>query len=116
MKAEGIEFDLPQKLKSEHGTSRRSPNHFEGSSLLSCGGFNTFDLPQGVPLAFMLNLRTIRACPMRKIGMKALLTILTLNRSSRGQPDWDLIIITVSTIVTIVLVGLYIYGKSTARW
>jgi hypothetical protein len=64
----------------------------------------------------MLKLRTIGACPMRKLGMKALLTILTLNRSSRSQPDWHLIIITVSTIVTIGLVGLYIYGKSTARW
>jgi hypothetical protein len=61
-------------------------------------------------------LRAIMAHRMRKIGMKALLTILTLNRSSRRQPDWDLIIITVSTIVTIGLVGLYIYGRSAAGW
>jgi hypothetical protein len=53
---------------------------------------------------------------MRKIGMKALLTILTLNGSSRRQPDWDLIITIVSTVVTIGLVGLYIYSNSTALW
>ena len=64
----------------------------------------------------MLKPRTIRAHPMPKIGMKAFLTILTLNRSSRRQPEWDVIIITVSTIVTIGLVALYIYGKTAAHW
>jgi len=53
---------------------------------------------------------------MPRVGMKALLAILTLNRSGRRRPDWDLIIIAASTVVTIVLVGLYVYGKSTARW
>ena len=53
---------------------------------------------------------------MRRFGMKALLTILTVNRSSKRQPDWDLIIIMASTIVTVGLVALYAYGKATARW
>ena len=53
---------------------------------------------------------------MRKVGMKALLTLLALNRSSRQQPDWDRIIIAASTVVTISLVALYAYGKATSRW
>ena len=54
---------------------------------------------------------------MPKAGMKALLAILALNRSSRQQqPDWDRIVIAASTVVTIGLVALYIYGKATSRW
>ena len=53
---------------------------------------------------------------MPKVGMKALLAILTLNRSSRRQADWDRIIIAASTVVTIGLVALYAYGKATSRW
>jgi hypothetical protein len=64
-----------------------------------------------------MNDPTIRACPMPKAGMKALLAILALNRSSRQQqPDWDRIVIAASTVVTIGLVALYIYGKATSRW
>ena len=53
---------------------------------------------------------------MPKAGLKALLAILSLNRSGKRLPDWDLIIIAASTVVTLGLVGLYIYGKFTARW
>jgi len=53
---------------------------------------------------------------MPRSGMKALLTVLALNRSSRKQPDWDRIIIAASTIVTVGLVALYAYGKATSRW
>ena len=53
---------------------------------------------------------------MRKVGMKALLTMLALNRSNGRQPNWDRIVIAASTAVTIGLVALYLYGKSSARW
>jgi hypothetical protein len=59
--------------------------------------------------------RTIRAYPMPKVGMKAVLTMLALSRSGR-QPDWDRIVIVASTVVTIGLIALYVYGKATARW
>jgi hypothetical protein len=58
----------------------------------------------------------IRAFPMRRFGMKALLTILTVSRSSKRGPDWDLIIIMASTLVTVGLVALYVYGKVATRW
>ena len=76
------------------------------------------DLPQGNPATAVIvePSHTIRAFPMRRFGMKALLTILTVNRSSKREPDWDLIIIMASTIVTVGLVALYAYGKATARW
>ena len=48
--------------------------------------------------------------------MKALLTLLTVNRANRRAPDWDLIIIAASTAVTLGLVALYAYGKATGRW
>jgi hypothetical protein len=60
--------------------------------------------------------RAIRAYPMPKVGMKAVLTMLALNRSGRRQPDWDRIVIVASTVVTIGLIALYAYGKATARW
>ena len=53
---------------------------------------------------------------MSRFGSKALLTFLTLNRSHRGQPNWDRGIIILSTTVTIGLVALYVYGKATSRW
>jgi hypothetical protein len=60
--------------------------------------------------------RTMRAYPMPKVGMKAVLTMLALNRSSGRRPDWDRIVIVASTMVTIGLIALYVYGKATARW
>jgi hypothetical protein len=53
---------------------------------------------------------------MPKVGMKAVLTMLALNRSGRRPLDWDGIVIVASTVVTIGLVALYAYGKATARW
>jgi hypothetical protein len=52
---------------------------------------------------------------MPKTGIKALLTILALNRSSRPL-DWDRVIIAGSTIVTSGLVALYAYAKVAAQW
>lgn len=53
---------------------------------------------------------------MRRFAMKALFTVLNLNRAERSRIDWDRRVLIVSTAVTIGLVALYIFGKSTARW
>jgi hypothetical protein len=48
--------------------------------------------------------------------MKALLSLLALNRTREQRPHWDRIILMFSTAVTVGLVVLYVYGKRTARW
>ncbi|MGY4514356.1 hypothetical protein [Bradyrhizobium sp. USDA 3650] len=53
---------------------------------------------------------------MRRFAMKALFTALNLNRAERSGIDWDRTILIVSTAVTIGLVALYVFGKSTSRW
>jgi hypothetical protein len=53
---------------------------------------------------------------MRKFAMKAIFTFLALDRAEGKRLDWDRIILIFSTCVTIGLVALYIYGKSTSRW
>ncbi|MBR0726923.1 hypothetical protein JQ612_05795 [Bradyrhizobium manausense] len=53
---------------------------------------------------------------MRRFAMKALFTILNLNREERTRIDWDRTAIVASTAVTLGLVALYIYGKATSRW
>jgi hypothetical protein len=53
---------------------------------------------------------------MPKPGIKALFAVLTLNRMKSKRPDWDRIIIACSTLVTIGLVALYVYGKVSSRW
>lgn len=53
---------------------------------------------------------------MRRFAMKALFTALSLNRAERTQVDWDRRILVFSTAVTIGLIALYVFGKSTARW
>jgi hypothetical protein len=53
---------------------------------------------------------------MRKPAFKAIFTMLSLNRAERKRPDWDRVILIVSTAVTIGLAALYAYGKATARW
>jgi hypothetical protein len=53
---------------------------------------------------------------MPKVGMKALLTILAMNKSGRKQFDLDRIVVIASTVVTIGLVALYAYRKATSRW
>ena len=52
---------------------------------------------------------------MRKLALKALFSILTLNKGDK-PPDWDRIILIYSTSVTVGLVVLYVYGKMTSRW
>jgi hypothetical protein len=53
---------------------------------------------------------------MRRFAMKALFTALNLNRTERMRIDWDRTILLVSTIVTLGLIALYLFGKSTSRW
>ena len=53
---------------------------------------------------------------MRRFAMKALFTLLNLNRTERSRIDWDRSVLIASTAVTIGLVALYIFGKSTGRW
>jgi hypothetical protein len=53
---------------------------------------------------------------MRRFAMKALFTALNLSRAERSRIDWDRTVRIVSTAVTIGLVALYVFGKSTSRW
>jgi hypothetical protein len=53
---------------------------------------------------------------MLRFAMKALFTALNLNRAERTRSDWDRAVLIVSTAVTLGLVALYVFGKSTARW
>lgn len=46
---------------------------------------------------------------MRKIGFKALTTILTIGRHSKKHIDWTLAIAIFSTIVTVGLIALYVW-------
>jgi hypothetical protein len=61
-------------------------------------------------------LRPSRGLPMRRFAMKALFTALNLNRSERTRIDWDRTVVVFSTAVTLGLIALYVFGKSTARW
>jgi hypothetical protein len=51
-----------------------------------------------------------------KFAGKALLTLLTVSRSHSKPPKCDRMILTLSTTVTVGLVALFIYGKTTAWW
>lgn len=53
---------------------------------------------------------------MRRFAMKALFTALHLNKAERRRIDWDRNILIYSTVVTIGLVALYVWGKATSRW
>jgi hypothetical protein len=54
--------------------------------------------------------------PMRTRGLKALFTLLALNKTSNKQPDWGRIILIFSNGVTVGLIALYVFGKATSRW
>jgi hypothetical protein len=59
---------------------------------------------------------TGRAASMRRFAMKALFTALALRRAEKERIDWDRNILIFSTVVTIGLIALYVYGKATSRW
>ena len=53
---------------------------------------------------------------MRKFAFKALFALLTLNRTERKRLDWDRVILIFSTSITVGLIALYVFGKTTSRW
>lgn len=53
---------------------------------------------------------------MRRLAPKAVFALLTLGRAGRKRVDWDRTMLIFSACMTIGLVALYVYGKSTARW
>ncbi len=53
---------------------------------------------------------------MRRFGLKALFTLLTVNRVKKERIDWDRVILISSTSVTVALIALYLFGKATSRW
>ena len=53
---------------------------------------------------------------MRRFAMKALFMVLNFNRAERQRIEWDRAVLIASTAVTLGLIALYIFGKSTARW
>ncbi len=56
---------------------------------------------------------------MPKLGpksVKAIFTILTLTKGDKTRPDWERLILIVSTVVTIGLIAIYVWGKATSRW
>jgi hypothetical protein len=48
--------------------------------------------------------------------LKALVSLLTLNRTGGARPNWDRMILIASAAVTIGLIALYAYTKATGRW
>ncbi len=54
--------------------------------------------------------------PMRRFAMKALFSLLTLQRDDETQLRWDRIVLIGSTLVTIGLIALYAYSKAEGRW
>ena len=50
---------------------------------------------------------------MRKIGLKALVAILTVGRRSKRHLDWTLAVAIFSTIVTLGLIALYVFQGRT---
>ncbi len=57
-----------------------------------------------------------RAASMRRFALKALFTALALRRAEKERIDWDRNILIFSTVVTVGLIVLYVYGKATSRW
>ena len=49
---------------------------------------------------------------MRKIGFKAIATLLTLGRHSKRRANWTVSIAVFSTLVTIALVVLYLMQET----
>jgi hypothetical protein len=53
---------------------------------------------------------------MRKFVPKAIFAILAVRKTATDRPQWDRIVLVVSSAVTLGLVALYAYGKATSRW
>jgi hypothetical protein len=64
----------------------------------------------------MALLRLGNVSAMRRFTLKAVLTALAINRAEAKRPDWERLILIVSTAVTSGLAVLHVYGKASARW
>jgi hypothetical protein len=64
----------------------------------------------------MALLRRGSVSAMRRFALKAVLTALAINRAEAKRPDWERLILIVSTAATSGLAVLYVYGKASARW
>jgi hypothetical protein len=53
---------------------------------------------------------------MRRFAMKAMFSLLTLQRGDETRLRWDRIVLIGSTLVTIGLIALYAYGKAEGSW
>jgi len=53
---------------------------------------------------------------MRRLPLKALFAVLTLNKAGKKRLDWDRVILIFSTAVTVGLIALYVIGKLASRW
>jgi len=53
---------------------------------------------------------------MRRLPLKALFAVLTLNKAGKKRLDWDHVILIFSTAVTVGLIALYVIGKLASRW
>ena len=53
---------------------------------------------------------------MPRFAPKVIFALFTFGRAQRKRRDWDRVVTIFSTCVTIGLVALYVYGKSTSRW
>ena len=53
---------------------------------------------------------------MRRFALKAVFSLLTLNKADGRPPNRQQFILIFSTVVTIGLVAYYAYEKATGRW
>ena len=53
---------------------------------------------------------------MRKMPLKALVSLLALHECGNARPCGDRMVLAGSTLVTVVLMALYAYGKASGRW
>ncbi len=53
---------------------------------------------------------------MPKFAPKAIFSLLTIRKAAASRPQWDRIVLVLSTAVTLGLAALYAYGKATSRW
>jgi hypothetical protein len=53
---------------------------------------------------------------MRKFAPKAIFSILTMRRTAADSRQWDRVALVFSTVVTLGLAAMYLFGKATSRW
>jgi hypothetical protein len=53
---------------------------------------------------------------MRKFAPKPIFSILTMRRTAADSRQWDRVALVFSTVVTLGLAAMYLFGKATSRW